>query len=401
MSSQNRSGEVSNQQLSPGENRPLLSIVTPTFNEAANVPELIRRLHGALGDVPHEIIVADDDSPDQTWQVAEEIAATDPSVRVLRRFHDPGLSNAVLDGMAAARGDVLAVIDADLQHDPAILPEMFSRVASGTYDVVVGSRAIAGGGYGDWSAQRRLVSWIATLIARLLLRVPVSDPMSGYFAVSREAYEKTAPDINPKGFKILLEFVGRNRSLKVGEIGYEFSNRLHGETKLNRSVIRSYLLGVAELRMGRQVNPAFLLYVLVGIVGLAVNSAVFTLLEALNFPQVYTGLNEAIDPISGSFLVSVNVSILVLFILNNEFTFWENRYRDLTVAPAFAVYWVMSLIGTGIHVAIFTSLENIGFLLKILGEGPSRVIQNLIGATVALVVNWYLNTTYLWRRRQR
>ena len=278
---------------------------------------------------------------------------------------------------------------------------MVERILDGEFDVVVGSRATEGGGYGDWSLHRRFVSWVATLIARLLLRAPVSDPMSGFFAVSREAYERTVPDVNPKGFKILLEFGGRDRNLRIGEIGYEFANRLHGETKLNRSVIRSYLLGVAELRLRRQVNPAFLLYALVGVVGLIVNSAVFTLLEALDFPDINTGLNRALDPISGSFLVSVNVSILVLFVLNNEFTFWENRYRGTALVPAFLAYWLMSLIGTGIHIAVFTSLENIGFLLNAIGEGPARVAQNLIGAVVALVVNWYLNTTYLWKRRQR
>lgn len=383
--------------IEPSE--PVLSVITPTFNEAENVPELIDRLHRALGAMPHEIIVSDDNSPDRTWEVAEQIADHDPSVRVLRRFHDPGLSNAVMDAMTIARGDVIAVIDADLQHDPSILPDMAEMVLSGSEDIVVGSRATEGGGYGDWSHYRRFVSWVATLVARLLLRVPVSDPMSGYFVLSRQAYEDTAPSVNPNGFKILLEFIGRNRNLRVGEVGYEFSNRLHGETKLNRSVIRSYLLGVADLRLGRQVNPAFLLYALVGVVGLIVNSTVFALLEAVGFPAINTGLNQALDPISGSFLVSVNVSILVLFVLNNEFTFWEYRYRGAKLVPALAIYWVMSLVGTGIHVAVFTSLERIGFLLGVLGQGPSRVVQNLIGATVALVVNWYLNTTYLWRRR--
>jgi dolichol-phosphate mannosyltransferase len=274
-------------------------------------------------------------------------------------------------------------------------------VRSGEVDVCVGSRSTVGGGYGDWASSRRFVSWVATLIARLLLRVPVSDPMSGYFAVSREAYESTAPDINPRGFKILLEFIGRNRSLRVDEVGYEFATRAHGETKLNRSVIRSYLLGVAELRVGRQINPTFVLYALVGIVGLIVNSVVFTFAEAVGFPEITTGLNEAIDPIATSFLFSVQVSIFVLFVLNNEFTFWEQRYRGWSMLPAFAVYEVMSLVGTGIHVAVFTTLQNVGFLLGVLGEGPSRVVQNLIGAVVALVVNWFLNTTYLWRRRQR
>ncbi|MFI5043985.1 MAG: glycosyltransferase [Acidimicrobiales bacterium] len=381
--------------------QPVLSVVTPTFNEVDNVGLLIDRLHAALDGISHEIIVADDDSPDRTWEAAEKIAAVDSSVTVMRRFHDHGLSSAVLDGMSVARGDHLAIIDADGQHDETVLPRMLAEVREGRADVSVGSRSTEGGGYGDWARSRRLVSWVATLIARMLLRVPVSDPMSGYFVISRTAYEAGAANINPRGFKILLEFIGRNPSLRVSEVGYTFRNRIHGETKLNRSTIRSYLLAVAELRLGRQVDPALLLYVLVGIVGLAINSIAFAAAEALGFPQVDTGLNEAIDPVYTSFLFSVQVSILVLFVLNNEFTFWEQRYRGWKLAPAFVVYEVMSLIGTGVHVAIFTYLQNVGFLLGILGSGVARTTHNLIGATVALIVNWYLNTTYLWRRRTR
>jgi dolichol-phosphate mannosyltransferase len=379
----------------------VLSVITPTYNEAENLPVLIEHLHAALHDIPHEIVVADDDSPDRTWEVADKLAAEDPSVRVMRRFHDKGLSAAVLDGMSIARGDYLAVIDADLQHDETVLPAMLDEVRSGRSDVCVGSRSTEGGGYGDWTTSRRFVSWVATLIARLLLRVPVSDPMSGFFVVSRRAYEDAAPRINPRGFKVLLEFIGRDRDLRVTEVGYEFRNRVHGETKLNRSVIRSYLLAVAELRLGRQVDPVFLLYVLVGIVGLGVNSLVFTLAEAAGVPRVTTGLNAALDPIEGSFLLSVMVSILVLFFLNNEFTFWEERYRGWRQLPAFGVFFAMSLVGTLVHVAVFKYLQSIGFLLSVLGSTWSRVAQNLIGATVALVVNWYLNSTYLWRRRQR
>ncbi len=379
---------------------PLLSVITPTYNEVDNLPILVAELHEALAEVPHEIIVADDDSPDGTWRVAEEMARTDPALRVMRRFHDKGLSAAVLDGMSVARGRYLAVIDADLQHDPAVLPTMLAELEAGA-DVCVGSRSTEGGGYGDWSASRRFVSWVATLIARVLLRVPVTDPMSGFFMITEAAYARTAPTINPRGFKILLEFVGRTRDLEVTEVGYTFRNREHGETKLNGSVIRSYLLGVAELRLGRQVDPVFLLYVLVGIVGLCVNSLVFSIAEAAGVPRITTGLNDALDPIEGSFVISVMVSILVLFVLNNEFTFWEERYRGWKLAPAFGVFFLMSLVGTLVHVAVFKYLQSIGFLLSLLGVDWSRIAQNLIGATVALVVNWYLNSTYLWRRRQR
>ncbi|MFV0315734.1 MAG: glycosyltransferase [Microthrixaceae bacterium] len=378
---------------------PIVSVITPTFNESENLPELVRRIHASLAEVPHEIVVADDNSPDRTWEVAEKLAEQDPSIVVLRRFHDHGLSAAVLDGMSAARAPYLAVIDADLQHDPAALPKMLRVLRAGETDVAVGSREADDGGYGEWSAQRRIVSWVASFIARIFLRVPTGDPMSGFFMLTRGAYEETAPQINPLGFKILLEFIGRNRSLRVTDIGYTFANRIHGETKLKPSVIRSYLLAVAELRLGHQVDPVFFLYVLVGILGLIVNSALFVLFEALGFPQVNTGLNEALDPVYSSFVVSVALTTLLLFVVNNEFTFWEQRYRGWKTLSAFALYAVMTAVGTLVHVAVFSWLQDTGFLFEIIGDDAARVVHNLIGATVALVVNWYLNTTFVWRRR--
>ncbi len=378
---------------------PVVSIITPTFNESENLPILVARIHEALGDIPHEIVIADDNSPDGTWRVGEELAVRDPSIVVLRRFHDHGLSAAVLDAMSTARGPYMAVIDADLQHDASILPDMLERLRSDSADVVVGSRESEGGGYGEWSMGRRFVSWVATGVAQLLLRVPTDDPMSGYFMLTREAYESTAAQINPLGFKILLEFIGRNRSLRVENVGYTFANRIHGQTKLKPSVIRSYLLAVAELRLGRQIDPIFFLYVLVGIFGLIVNSVLFAFFEALGFPQVTTGLNEALDPIYSSFVASVGITTIMLFAINNEFTFWEERYRGWRTLGAFAIYAVMTLVGTLVHVAVFSWLQESGFLFSLIGDNAARVLHNLIGATIALVVNWYLNTTFVWRRR--
>ena len=385
--------------MNPTAAAPVVSVITPTLDEAENLPLLVERIHAALDGVPHEIVVADDNSPDRTWEVAEQLAATDDTIVVQRRFHDHGLSAAVLDGMSVARGTHLAVIDADLQHDAAVLPRMLEELRSGQADVVVGSRESEGGGYGQWSSQRRLVSWVAAGIAKVFLRVPTDDPMSGFFMLTRDAYESTAAAINPRGFKILLEFIGRNRSLRVREVGYEFANRAHGETKLNRSVIRSYLLAVAELRLGRQVDPVFLLYVLVGILGLVVNSLLFTLFEAMGFPRVDTGLNEALDPIYSSFVAGVALTTLVLFVVNNEFTFWEQRYRGWHMVPALLLYALMTLVGTLVHVSVFSWLQETGFLFDLVGADAARVVHNLVGATVALVVNWYLNTTFVWKRR--
>lgn len=378
----------------------LLSIVTPTFNERDNIGPLVEALDDALEDLPHEILVVDDDSPDRTWEVAEAIAEEKPHVKVIRRFGDPGLSQAVLAGMAAAEGDVLAVIDADLQHDERILPEMVRRVREDEADVVVGTRAAEGGSYGDWSAGRRFVSWVATMIARLLLRVPVSDPMSGFFAISRDAYQRVGPSVNPRGFKILLEFIGRRGAgLRVAEVGYTFRNRLHGETKMSPSVIRSYLLAVVELRLGRQVKGQLVLYALVGASGVVVNLVVFTICEIIGLPSFRTGISDWIDPVEWSVLLGIQAAIIWNFLLNNTFTFWERRFRPKQMPFGFLLFECVSILGLVINLGVFQFLQSTGWGWSAIGREPARYLHHIVGMSVALVSNYFLNVNYTWRHR--
>ena len=376
---------------------PLLSVITPTFNEAENVGPLIAALHEALVDVRHEVIVVDDDSPDRTWAVAGEIAERDDRVRVVRRFGDPGLSPAVMAGFGAARGSVLAVVDADLQHDERILPEMVRRITAGESDLVVGSRGSEGGSYGTWGAGRRLVSWVAALIARVFLRVPTSDPMSGFFAMSRAVFEDLAPTINPQGFKILLEFIGQRRvPLRVSEVGYTFRNRLHGETKMSPSVIRSYLLAVFELRLGRQVKGQFVLYCLVGASGVLVNLLVFAIADAFDLGEIDVGFGR---PIRWSLLLGIAASIVWNFVLNNYFTFWERRFPRNRLAWGFVQFALVSGLGVIIHVSVFQFLESTGWAESVLSDTAARLVNDAIGFLVALVSNYFLNINVIWRRR--
>ena len=376
---------------------PLLSVVTPTFNEAENVGPLIDALHAALGDIRHEVIVVDDDSPDRTWAVAGEIAERDDRVRVVRRFGDPGLSPAVMAGFGAARGSVLAVVDAALQHAERILPEMVRRVTEGESDVVVGTRGSEGGSYGTWGAGRRLVSWVATLIARLFLRVPTSDPMSGFFVVSRSTFERLAPSINPQGFKILLEFIGQRRvRLRVSEVGYTFRNRLHGETKMSPSVIRSYLLAVVELRLGRQVKGQFVLYCLVGASGVLVTLVVFAIADAIGLGEIDLGFGR---PIRWSLLLGIAVSIVWNFVLNNYFTFWERRFTRTRLVWGLVQFALVSALGVIVHVSVFQFLESNGWGETVLGETGARIAHDAVGFLIALVSNYFLNINVIWRRR--
>src|SRR5512141_2132883 len=185
-----------------------LSIISPTYNEADNLEPLVNELATVLASYDYEIVIVDDDSPDLTWKRAEELGRRFPQVRSLRRIRNRGLSSAVIDGFSIARGDIVASMDADLQHDPLILPRMLQELDHGA-DLVVGSRYVEGGGTGEWTWHRWLSSWAATKLARVLLQVDLRDPMSGFFGMPRSDFLKLRHRLDAQGFKILLEIVAR------------------------------------------------------------------------------------------------------------------------------------------------------------------------------------------------
>jgi dolichol-phosphate mannosyltransferase len=232
-----------------------LSIISPTFNEAENVPRLVAEISRSLNGNDYEILIVDDNSPDHTWFVAEETSRKNLRVKVLRRIHNPGLSLAVIDGFKAASGEAVACIDADLQHDPSILPKMLEALANGA-DVVVASRYVNGGGTGEWSLLRRTESWIATKMAQILLGVKLQDPMSGYFLMRREDFSRVQEELDGKGFKILLEILAKLQPKIVREVPYTFQARTAGESKLSSKVILQYLEQLWRLSRVRRLCSA-------------------------------------------------------------------------------------------------------------------------------------------------
>jgi dolichol-phosphate mannosyltransferase len=216
-----------------------VSVISPTLNEAQNIPTLVERLQRALGNMDYEILIVDDNSADLTWSVAEDISRKNSRVKSLRRLKNPGLGMAVIDGFSAATGDILACIDADLQHDPSILPKMIEELQNGM-DVIVGSRHIAGGGFGKWSRWRRFESWSANKAAQLLLGFEVKDLMSGYFLIWRKDFSRVQGQLGESGFKILLEILAKLRTPRVKEVPYTFQARCVGESKLSGKIVFLY-----------------------------------------------------------------------------------------------------------------------------------------------------------------
>lgn len=223
-----------------------LSVIAPTYNEAENLRALIDEVGGALQGIEYEILICDDDSPDGTWALAQEISRRDPHVRVLRRIQDRGLARAVVDGFVHARGKAVACIDADLQHDPAILPKMLQALHEGA-QLVVGSRYVDGGGTSNWNWRRRFTSWVAGRMATWSLGVELHDPMSGYFLLRRDDFMQVAPQLNVDGFKILLEIAARLRPSHVCEVPYTFRVRKAGCSKLSAAVVFAYLMQLGRL----------------------------------------------------------------------------------------------------------------------------------------------------------
>jgi dolichol-phosphate mannosyltransferase len=229
---------------------PELSVVVPTLNEAKNLEHLCRRIARALrGSVSYEVIVVDDASTDGTADLAESLSSRLP-VRVLRRPAKFGLANAVLDGFKAAKGRFLAVMDADLQHDPAILPKLV--LALGENEIAVGSRYAFQGKTCGWSILREAESRLAAFVTRQALTLTVSDPLSGYFAIRRSTFEGIDVPRDVRGWKILLELLARAPDASVAEVPFTFRSRKRGKTKMNPWVAAVWLAQLRDLRAAQR-----------------------------------------------------------------------------------------------------------------------------------------------------
>jgi dolichol-phosphate mannosyltransferase len=322
-----------------------LSVISPTLNEAGNVSRLVEELERALIGIDYEILIVDDNSPDLTWSVAQEISLTHPRVRILRRMRDPGLSVAVIDGFSAAKGDVVACIDADLQHDPSILARMLDELQQGA-DVVVGSRHIDGGSTGEWNRLRRIESWIATKTAHLLLGFRLKDPMSGYFLLWRKDFSKVRGQLNGKGFKILLEILARLHASKIKEVPYTFRPRTKGQSKLTGKVILQYLLQLWRLcSSSRHLFVRFMKSVVVGSIGVFVNLAVMALL--LKLTKIQSWRASAIASLAAN---------MQNYVLHNIWTYADRPRKAFRMLGDYFSYLLMSAPGLVITTVSYAGL---------------------------------------------
>lgn len=369
-----------------------LSLVLPTYNERRNLAPLIAQisqiLDGAIAG-QYELMVVDDDSPDRTWEAALALAEAYPQLRVMRRQGERGLSSAVIRGWQGARGRVLGVIDADLQHPPEVLEKLLRAVETGA-DLAVASRHVAGGGVSEWSFTRRFLSRGAqTLGLAILPRVVgrVSDPMSGYFMVKRAAI--AAVEMNPAGYKILLEVIGRGQIHAIAEVGYVFQERVAGESKVTWRQYVDYLRHLMRLRSrGRLARlrekfplDRFLRFGVVGFSGLFVDYTIFFLL----FSQVGLGLTT-------SNILSAETAIVNNFIWNDAWTFADFSQQQLGWPARLKRFLKFNLICLA-GLALNTLLVNIFFNVF----GLNAYIAKFIAIAIVTLWNFWVNLKLSWR----
>lgn len=359
---------------------PQLSVIVPTFNERDNVTTLFRRLDAALAGVVWEVIFVDDNSPDRTWDVVGDLARQDIRVRCIRRIGRRGLAGACIEGILASSAPFAAVIDADLQHDETQLPKMLSILRGGTAELVVGSRYIEGGSADSFNKQRAGASALATEVARRVLQVKVADPMSGFFMIRRDRFEQLAPQLSTQGFKILLDIVATARGdLRITEIPYTFGSRQHGESKLDSMVALDFLGLVLAKLTHDTVSLRFLLFAMVGSIGVFVHFA--SLFIALR------GFDVSFPVAQG---VGAVLAMTSNFVLNNFLTYRDQRLKGFAILRGLVLFYLVCGVGLA---------ANVGVAFSVYAQEPIWWLAGAAGALMGVVWNYAMSGLFVWRKR--
>lgn len=355
------------------------TIIIPAYNERDNIPLVVERLEKLLPGDNWEIVFVDDDSKDGSREVLMRLSRQKRHVRFIRRIGRRGLASACLEGMASSDADVFAVMDCDLQHDETILPAMLRAFEDDPrLELVVGSRYTGqGGGTGEWSKSRVFVSRFATKIGSIVRKTPLTDPMSGFFAIRRELFEETVRSMTGKGFKILLDIVlSAGRPLRVREFPYEFRTRQHGESKLDIVVAFEYLYLLADKILGRFVPVRFVLYVLAGLSGLVLHLAILGILhQMLAIPFVTAQIAATLTAMVSNFLV------------NNSVTFRQQRLKGGILLPGLIAYMIICGIGAVVNVQAAEYLY---------ANQIPWWFAGTAGALVGAVWNYAVSTQIVW-----
>ncbi len=377
-------------------NKLILSVIIPTYNESQNISGMLDSVSRSLPiGLKAEIIVVDDSSPDGTGDIASEYAKSVRSsmmyVSVIRRPSKMGLSSAILEGVRAASGEMVLVMDSDFSHPPQTVPRMIKELQNAKCDIVIASRYVSGGSISGWTIKRKLMSKGATKIAQYGLGVEVKDPMSGFFAFKRHIINDV--NFDAIGYKMLLEILVKTKGVRVKEIPYTFTNRRAGSSKVDSSVVYDYLRAVCKLyRFGasstageRRTSVRFFSkagrFYTVGATGLLVNYAISALIGIL-LPSLWY--------LYGT-VVGIAFSITSNFFLNKIWTFEDRDFTRRKTALQFGMFAGFSSVGALLQLFIVYALIEWGQV--------DYLRALIVGVAVASVGNFLFNKKWTFREK--
>jgi len=359
--------------------RPDLSVIIPTYNEEENIQDTIQKISHTLRltSTLFEIVVVDDSSTDKTQQIVIDLIARRYPVVLITRTKSPGLSQSVLEGIARAQGSVVVVTDADLSHDITLIPSMYNEIKNNNTDIVIGSRYMKGGGIEDWPIKRRIISWGATFLSRILFP-EITDPISGFFAIKKDLVIHT-PHITPRGYKILLEFLGKCRWHTFKEIPYIFQNRKLGNSKLKTTTIIDFIKQLISISIfpGRAWDEVrkIIKFGIVGLIGVATNMICLSVFkEIFNTPLIYA-----------SFL-AIEISIITNFLMNDNFTFKGMKCEKSFLHRMFSYN----------SICIGSMIINIAVLMALSSIGINYLIGDAVGILIGYIWNFLANRKITW-----
>ena len=367
-----------------------LAVILPTYNESKNIASMVERLDKALAGIAWEAIFVDDNSPDGTADVARAIGRSDPRIRVIERIGRRGLASAAIEGMCATAAPIVAVMDSDHQHDPALLPPMLAAITSGECDVAYASRFAEGASTEAWGRPDRVkASGLANAIARKVTGVQLSDPMSGFFMLPATVLRADAHRLSGVGFKILLDILATvDAPLRVKEFPLNFAARAEGESKLDRTVVFEFLIGLYDKWLGRIIPTRFALFGTVGALGALVHLAVLYVVLHL------FGRELALShyPKETAFIVGQTLAALTAmtfnFVLNNELTYADKRLRGfMPLARGWLKFAATCAFGMLANIGVSTALVRVGF---------HPISAALVGIVLASVWNFALSNKFVW-----
>jgi dolichol-phosphate mannosyltransferase len=360
------------------------SLVLPTFNESGNIAEVVRMLITLLDPIlgnQYELIVVDDNSPDLTWKIALELTEQYPQLKVVHRETEKGLSTAVIRGWQVSQGEILGVIDADLQHPPEILLQLLTEMERGA-DLAIASRHVEGGGVSEWSMIRRFLSRGAQMLGLVILPEVInrlSDPMSGFFMVRRSAIAGVT--LSPVGYKILIEVAARGKIRWIGEVGYVFRERQAGESKVTWKQYLEYLQHLIRLRLS--LSSRFIQFCLVGLTGVVVDMG---LLFLLSDPTMMAW------PLTRSKIIASELAIINNFLWNDLWTFGDITRRQPSKKQQlkrFIKFNLICLAGLVLNVVLLNIFFNV--------FGLNRYLANFCAIAIVTFWNFWVNLKLSWR----